>query len=202
MNCSCSFDQDRPSAAKRPGRGDSHGRRSDRSKRTASLAACRHFLGLDARMSRSNRRRLWPLPMHASQGAREGNRVQRRAAHLEERRAFCITRLGRELSGEWAVGRTLGFADQDSGKNPARTQNFAALSRKTWVGGSDLRAARGGAGENGAELTDDGNQPHLCLQSSKGPDGNGAEADSVILRESRGSDSALERGRRARENER
>src|SRR5207302_5253877 len=54
--------------------------------------------------------------------------------------------------------RTLGFADQDAGKNPTGTQNFAALSRKTRIGRSDLRAARGGAGENGAELTGDGNQ--------------------------------------------
>src|SRR6516162_3598333 len=140
--------------------------------------------------------------MHASQGARQSNCLQRRAAHLEERRAFCIARLGRELSGEWAVGRTLGFADQDSGKNPARPQNFAALSRKTRVGGSDLRAARGGAGENGAELTGDGINLTFACRVQKGPDGNGVDADSVILRESRGSDSALEHARRARENER
>src|SRR6266513_2809811 len=63
-----------------------------------------------------------------------------------------------DVSGRYQCTQAKGQGKVIAGKNPTGTQNFAALSRKTRIGRSDLRAARGGAGENGAELTGDGNQ--------------------------------------------
>src|SRR6266436_2232670 len=74
----------------------------------------------------------------AGEDAREGDSVQCCAAHPEKRWAVRITRLGRKLSGEWAMGGAIGFANQSKSKDRTGTQDCASLLRETRPGGNDL----------------------------------------------------------------
>src|SRR6266850_1927943 len=57
------------------------------------------------------------VPMRAGEDAREGDSVQRSAAHPQERWAIRIARLGRKLPGERGVGGAFGFANQSESQD-------------------------------------------------------------------------------------
>src|SRR5215472_11644406 len=67
-----------------------------------------------------------------------------------------------QLSCERAVGGTFRFPRQNACEDRAGTQDCAALFRKAWFRGNDLRTPRCRTWENRVELSHDGNPPKLC----------------------------------------
>src|SRR5690348_9320825 len=92
--------------------------------------------------------------MHTGARAGEGGGVPLDAAGVEEGWKLRTARLGRELRGDGRLGGTFGLASEIAGADPAGTQDHFPVSRKRRDRGSDVRAAGGGAGEDGAGLGD------------------------------------------------
>src|SRR6266852_5512097 len=91
--------------------------------------------------------------------------------------------MGRELSCNRRMGRAFGFPDQDTREDRAGPQNCAALLRKAWPGGNDLRAPRRGDGQDVTELNPAAHFPLeqvVRIPSHFSPDLNYSKLDYLI----------------------
>src|SRR6266403_2010923 len=117
VSCTCTNGQGPPPAATRPGCGDPDGVRSGGFEALALPAADSPPADGDSFQPCADGGPFWALSVCAGEDAREGDSVQRGAAHPEERWAIRIARMGRKLPGERRMGGAFGFADESESQD-------------------------------------------------------------------------------------